>query len=347
MRRRQPLCLALVLSLAAPGCFVFDESLYRAREDAAIEEVDGGLTTIALADDCRGPVPELSLGVTRAFDTSGLSNDYANLGCTGRPQPGPDGFFSVTMAAGERWHFHIRRSGMGADPVIFALDGMCLDLECDPPNALDACRADSDEHLSIHATTSGTYYVGIDSGGAAGFAGRVEVYRPVCGDGAQTHGESCEPGVTAGVECTNDCRARLLDGGAEHEVNDDAFMANLLELPLGETITIRGRIGALCENDVFAIDVPAGGGSIAAALLTAGGAECPSGTLSSELQLLGTDGIVVRGEGTVRAGFCPSIDASDVFATRLPMGRYFVRIYALNDTVVRPFDYQLRISLAP
>lgn len=365
---RPILALVLALALAAPGCFVFDEALYRAREsdagldggreedahvelDAPIDDagpVDGGIPVVALADDCSGAVPELSIGagisVSRAFDTTGLGNEYANLGCTGRPQPGPDGFFSIQMTAGERWHFHVRRSGMGADPVIFALDGMCLDLACDPPNALDACRADSDEHLSIRATMTGTYYVGIDSGGTSGFAGRVEVYRPLCGDGVQTHGESCEPGVTPDVTCASDCRAQLADGAAEHEVNDDSYMANVLAVTTGSTITISGRVGALCENDVFAVDVPAGG-SIRAELLTAGGGTCPAGTLASELQLLGTDGVVVRGEGAVRTGACPSIDATDTFARALPSGRYFVRIYALNETVERPFDYQLRVTL--
>lgn len=370
MQRRASLFFSIVLALAAPGCLVFDESLYLARErDAAVDAgadldaqvgedagaadagpaPDGGLPSVALADDCTGTVPELVLesgvSVQRAFDTRGLTNDFASLGCTGRPQAGPDGFFAVEMTAGERWHFHVRRQGTGADPVIFVLDGMCLDLACDPPNALDACRADSDEHLSLVAGMTGTYYVGLDSGNVDGFAGRVEVFRPVCGDGVQTHGESCEPGVTPVVDCTTDCHARLVDGASEVEVNDDSYMANLLATTAGVPLTVTGRIGSLCESDVFAIDVPAGG-AISADLLTAGGAACPSGTLTTELQLLAPDGIVVRGEGALRSGACPSIDPTpDTFARGLAAGRYYVRVYALNDIVDRPFDYQLRVTV--
>lgn len=351
MNRRASLVLSIVLALAAPGCLVFDESLYLARErDAGADATtagDGGLPTVALADDCSGAVPELALGddvsVQRAFDTTALADDYGTLGCIGRPQPGPDGFFAVEMTAGERWHFHVRRQGTGADPVIFVLDGQCLDLACDPPNALDACRADSDEHLSIVAGFTGTHYVGIDSGNADGFAGRVEVFRPVCGDGAQTHGESCEPGVTPSVDCTSDCHARLVDGAGEHEVNDDSYMANLLAATAGTPLTVTGRIGSLCESDVFAIDVPAGG-AVAAELLTAGGSACPEGTLATELQLLGPDGVVVRGRGAA-AGNCPAIAGTETFATGLAAGRYYLRVYAVNDVVDRPFDYGLRVTL--
>lgn len=349
-RARTALLLALALAIATPGCFVFDESLYRAREDAGAGSTDGGLALLALADDCAGSVPmvELEDGATswlRSFDTRGLADDHTNLSCTGRPSPGPDGFFAIEMQRGERWHIHVRRRSQGADPVLFVLRGICDERNCDRPLGLDACRVDSDEHLSLVATTSGVHYVGIDSSNAEGFAGSVEVFRPECGNGVLEHGESCEPDVDPTITCNDECRVVLSGGDEEREVNDDAFMANELDISAG-SMSIGGRVGALCEIDVYAIDVPAGGGSIRASLRTAGGADCPSGTPSIELQLVGADGIVQLGAGTVRgSSACPSIDATDAFANDLPEGRYHLRVYALNDEVSRPFDYSLGVEL--
>lgn len=348
MRARISLLLALALGSATPGCFVFDESLYLERDAGAAS--DGGLPLLALADDCSGTVPvvEVGEGATswmRSFDTRGLGDDHTNLTCTGRPSPGPDGFFAIDMEAGERWHVHVRRRSEGADPVLFVLRGICDERNCDRPLGLDACRADSDEHLSLVATTTGRYFVGIDSANSDGFAGSVEVFRPECGNGVLEHGESCEPGVDPTITCTDECRVLLSGGEEEREVNDDAFMANELDVS-GGAMSVGGRVGALCELDVYAVDVPEGGGSLRASLRTAGGADCPAGTPATELQLVGPDGIVVLGSGSVRgASTCPSIDETDAFASGLDAGRYHLRVYALNDEISRPFDYSLRVEL--
>lgn len=341
--------LALALVLGAPGCFVFDESLYLER-DAGEETPDAGSPGLALADTCSGEVPVATFegGATswlRAFDTRGMRDDHSNLSCTGRPAPGPDGFFAIDMQAGERWHIHVRRRSEGADPVLFVLRGNCDERSCDRPNGLDACRVDSDEHLSLVASSTGRYFVGIDSSNAEGFAGSIEVFRPLCGNGTQEHGESCEPGVDPTLTCNEECRVVLSGAAQEHEVNDDARMANELDVS-GGAMSVGGRIGALCELDVFAVDVPAGGASIRASLRTAGGADCPPGTPAAALQLVGADGIVVLGEGTARGtSVCPSIDDTDTFATDLPAGRHHLRVYALNDEVARAFDYSLRVEL--
>lgn len=349
-RPRVRISVIFFSAFAVSGCFVFDESLYLHRDGGTGTTFEGGIQVLSLADTCEANVPMATFegGATswmRAFDTRTLRDDHTNVGCTGRSSPGPDGFFAVDMEAGERFHIHIRRRSAGADPVLYVLRQICDERNCDRPFGLDACRADSDEHLSILATSAGRYYVGIDSGNEEGFAGSVEVFRPTCGNGMQEHGESCEPGVDPTLTCTDQCRVVLSGAAQEHEVNDDSRMANELELGAA-SVAIGGRIGTLCELDVFAFDVPAGGGSIRASLRTAAGGACPSGTPTTALELLGADGIVVFGEGSLRSGSaCPSIDETDAFATNLVEGRYHLRIHAVNTEIVRPFDYSLAAEL--
>jgi hypothetical protein len=349
MPRSRVFIVVVLHAWVTSGCFVFDESLYLNRDGGA-GSTDGGVPAVSLADTCETNVPLVTFenganSWMRAFDTRSLRDDHTNLGCTGRSSPGPDGFFAVDMEAGQRFHIHIRRRSPGADPVLYVLRQICDERNCDRPFGLDACRADSDEHLSILATSSGRYYVGIDSGNSEGFAGSVEVFRPTCGNGMQEHGESCEPGVDPTLTCTDQCRVVLTGTAQEHEVNDDSRMANELDLGAASAM-VGGRIGSLCELDVFAIDVPNGGGSIRASLRTAAGGSCPSGTPATSLQLLGADGIVVFGEGSERGGSaCPSIDETDAFASGLAAGRYHLRIHALNEEIARPFDYSLAVEL--
>lgn len=351
MSKRVLLTLSCFLALSAPGCLVFDASLYQAREMDAGATPDAGRAVLALADDCTGAVPEVRVpegaaDISIDLDTRGLSDDYSNLTCTGRPAPGPDGFFAVQMEVGERWHFHVRRRGDGADPVIFVLPAGCDERQCDLPNGLDACGVDSDEHLSFRAPSAGLYLVGVDSRNADGFEATVQVIRPTCGNGVMDHSETCDDDNNVdGDGCDAECRRELpATGASEAEVNDDAFGANVLTMTTGAT-TVSGRIGALCESDVFAVDVPEGA-SLTATVGDAADAACPAGTPSMELQLISSNGITIRGRGTARGGSeCPSIDATDAFATGLAAGRYFVRIYAVNTEVVRPFDYRLRVTV--
>lgn len=337
------------------------------RADASVEQdggvaddggpvvmIDGGpvLERLVLADDCNAGVPVITLddapSVMRAIDTRSLGNDYDTLGCITRPTPGTEGFFAVDMIAGERWHFHVRRKSAGADPILYVFQNMCSDLACDREAGLDACRQDSDEHLSLLATQTGRYYVGIDSGVEGGFEGSIEVFRPVCGDGVQTHGESCEPGINPMITCmAAECRVALSPGGSvkEEEVNDDSFMANQLMIAGGQSIRLSGRTAALCENDMFGIDV-AEGESIRASLRTAGNAACPVAETTPvyDLQVLGADGVVVLAHGENHTGGCPSIEEGDAAGEPLSAGRYYVRVYALNPAA-RPFDYTLNVSV--
>ncbi len=351
--RRTTTLIALVCALTMPGCFVFDAGLYQARErDAGAAPVDAGLLSLDLADDCTGAVPELVVpaghaDVSIALDTTGLTNLYSNLICTGRPAPGPDGFFQVQMTAGERWHFHVRRRGEGIDPLVFVLPS-CDPRSCDIGGGLDACRVDADEHLSFVAPRTGTYFVGIDNAAGAAFEGTVQVIRPTCGNGAMEHSEPCDDANTDdGDGCDSQCRVEIGMGAREGEPNDDRFGASVLVMPAAGPLQVTGRLAALCESDMFVVDVPAGG-AVSSAVWTAGASACEATELPNmELQLIAPDGITIRGAGRARGtNACPSIDpAEDTFARGLAAGRYFVRVYALNEELARPFDYTLEVAV--
>lgn len=353
---------------AVPGCFVFDASLYMQRDggiDASTPETDAGggdgggadsggpdagAPTVVLADFCTDTVPMLEIpdGTSLAryeFDTTSLSNDLGAIGCTGRSQPGDDGFFAVRMRSGERWHFHVRHRDPMSDPSIYVLS-TCDERTCTAESGLDVCRTAADEHMSFVAPSTGTFFVGLDNGTTGGFAATVEIIRPTCGNTQREHSETCDDGdVESGDGCDSQCRAELASGASEIEVNDDWFSANVLSVVPGSTFTLSGAIGSVCEIDTFAIDV-SDGGSVRASVLSGAGVSCSGAVPDMELQLLAPNGLLVRGSGMPRDGnLCPSITDADGFATGLAAGRYYVRVYSLDAELRGRFDYQLRIDV--
>lgn len=345
--------LSLVaLCLAFPGCLVFDPSLYMnvdAGPDGAIPPLAG-----ELAEVCGDQAPLLTLGGevrshSFAIDTRGRTDDARDVsGCTGRAEGGPDLFLAIEGEATDRWHFHARvdPEAGGANPAIYVLRG-CDAAACE--DGLDLCGAGADEHLTFVPGASDTYVVGFDSPDAEGFAGTVEAYRTVCGDGVEEHGEGCDDGNVAGEDgCDAACRIELSGPSViELEVNDDVHAANRLLLGAAGAISVRGEITRLCEVDVFAVEVPAGG-SLAAAVRADGGAAClaaAEGIVLELLELGATGRPRVRVAGTVPSGSsCPEIGASAAAARDLPAGTYFLRVSKVQDRAVE-LRYQLDVTL--
>lgn len=351
MSSSRPLA-ALVLGVTSLslGCSnTFDPALFAS--DGGGVGGDAGPPVFRLADYCSGEtVPAITLpdgasSTSMAIDTRGLAdNGSSELSCARRTPTGPDGFATVTMAANDRWHFHFRHVGE-ANPVLYVLPS--CDVRLCASDVADTCDGGADEHLTITTgATGGTYFLGIDTPDAAGLTGTLEVIRPVCGNGLLEHSETCDDNNRApGDGCDENCRAELSVGGQLEEANpnDDRFSANHI---LGEgPITVTGRVATVCEVDWFMIDVPAGA-SVDARLLTATGAACTSTRPEHvELDLFRETGALPIATGVETGGGCAAIDDTTPGSTGLAAGRYFLRVYALNDFVDRPFDYGLRVTL--
>jgi cysteine-rich repeat protein len=351
--------LVLPLTLLAAGCInTFDPSLF-ARDaggppaDGA-PTFDGGPPLLALADYCSGGVPALTIpaGSTASsigIDTTALIDDVSTdvTACVRGSPTGPDGFARVQMEAGERWHFHFRHIG-DANPALYVLD-TCDPRRCRDDRAVNLCDQGADEHLSFEAPAAGEYLIGLDTFDAVGLTGTLEIIRPVCGNGLLEHSETCDDGDReAGDGCDEECRDEITSAPTdrgETEVNDDRFSANHV-LAGTEPLLVTGRVASRCESDWFVLDVPADA-SLRAEITTSSGGSC-AGSLDVPdpftLDLLAADGLTVLGTATPVAN-CPAIDPSrDTFATSLPSGRYYLRLFgAVEDG--RTFNYGLRITV--
>lgn len=381
---RSALALALALAPTAGCVDNFDPRLYQAREAEAGAQVDAGMDaaldvdagddaaatdanldagtdaaipSLTLADFCTSAssVPMIprpasatdAVSTAYLIDTRGLSDDVSAVAaCTGSVQAGVDGFASVTMLAGERWHFHLRRPTT-ANAALYILDSACDERTCAGRAGQDQCGTAADEHFSFTAPADGLYFLGVDSESGAGFTGELDVIHPVCGNHVKEHSEGCDDGNTTGGDgCDAVCRAELSSGASEAEANDDAYSANHVVLAASGSTSIIGHIASACESDVFAFDVPAGEqGDVTATLaLTTGG--CPAdATVPIDLAVLATDGSTVLATTTLAAtGGCPSVGGGGSALASLAPGTYYVSIRSIATSFDRPLDYRLTID---
>jgi hypothetical protein len=310
--------------------------------------LDGGPPVFPLADYCSGEtVPELVLpagasSISVAIDTRLLNdNGSGELTCSREAARGPDGFATVRMGANDRWHFHFRHVG-DPDAILYVLPS--CDVRLCTEVVADACNTAADEHLTV---TTGSmpvdYFLALDTPDVAGLTGSLEVIHPTCGNGILEHSETCD----GTARCGTDCRAELSGAFLEEaNPNDDRFSANHI-LGMGP-IMVTGRIVTSCEVDWFMIDVPEGA-DVDAALLTSTGTACGASRPQIELDLFRESGSLPIATGIEAGGGpCAAIaSATAPGARNLAAGRYFLRVYALNDIVDRPFTYGLNVTVTP
>ncbi|MDB4928629.1 MAG: hypothetical protein JWM10_1113 [Myxococcaceae bacterium] len=266
---------ALLGALTLAGCDVFDPAAYQQNGAA-----------VTLADRCESiaslPVVQPALQRLVQLDTRNLADQYREFSsCTGNELPGNDGFFAVSMRAGETWHFHVDLdpSNPDADPAIYVLPD-CNTQSCSPVAASDLCGAGRSEHFSFRPTADGVQLIGIDSKVRGGALYNVTVVHPLCGNGQLEHGEPCDDArAQAGVTCER-CH-KVLTRAQDTEVgvaNDDYVNAMVVRPADGAPLQgfpVQGTVGG-CDVDMFSFDA-AEGVAITATLAPRNGATCPPG----------------------------------------------------------------------
>jgi len=339
MRILPPISACLVASVLLAGCNFFDPALYQASE----------LPPFPLADSC-GPtvtVPSISETFVGIVDLSTQHDQFNDLGvCVDNQRtPGPDGFLSIAMQAGDKWHFHAKVLDTLGDPALYVLD-TCDDRACQLGGGADICGSGEDEHCSFVAPRAGTCIIGIDDKGAGGGMYDLLAMHPTCGNIAAEHSEGCDDGNTdPGDGCDKGCRFELADGVVEHEPNDDFTGANRMPL-VGGSGSATGLLEGRCDPDFYAVRVSEGG-SVTAHMTNTAGTACSLASPVSVLELVGADGVNAIGAGVNPAGSgCPSIDG-DAFTTGLPAGIYYIRITSPDVDTWLPYKLSVQVAGAP
>ena len=372
-------CLTLLLATALSGCVIVDSALFEnlppAGTDMGVDSsvdlgprdlgppdlaLDGGPPGIVAADVCGDPMTPVLAGTTRMLkvDTTTATGASLTPSCGSSMARGLDRFFAIDVAAGEYWHFHLAAdpmfepSEMTRNPVVYVLAsdgaGGCNErpATCGPVYA-DSCMGRFDEHFAFVAPAPGRYYVGVDDASAGGGHYELNAFRPVCGNGMQEHGESCDD-RDAGT-CTLSCRKIVGETAAgpfpaEAEFNDNPVEANEMSFFGTTNVQISGDVGGGldCYPDVFQIRAMAANTHITVDALTMTGAACASASSALySLELRDAAG-TVRGVATDDPMGCPHIEAP-----MLAAGVYFLTIRADDLIATANAFYNLRITRTP
>jgi cysteine-rich repeat protein len=165
---------------------------------------------------------------------------------------------------------------------------------------------------------------------------------PLCGDGLLTAGEKCDDGnTTSGDCCSASCQ---VEPGCEVEPNDTRPEADALASgvnPVGFTGDgkIRGSIGVIGDQDVFAFDLAPALSVVRIETFDASGADCPAGT-DTKLQLLSALGVPMYTDDDGGIGACSALEVS------LPSGGYYLRVQQSGNVAVIP-GYTLEVDVQP
>ncbi len=353
---RLTLLILLCIVPTVLACDVFDPQLYMDRDAGPADSggsdsapvdsgtvdsgaVDSGVVT--LSNTCLGGPPLVtSTAEPISVDTTALSNNISSdvTSCAGSSAPGNDGFFSVEMTAGERWHFHVTALEPDGDPVVYVLGSGCDARGCQRGDATNNCNR-QDEHFTYVAPRDGTFIVAVDDAKGRGGTYTVLPVRPTCGNGLPLeHSETCDEDSP---NCTDECTAVIGDGGSEAEPNDDAVGANVLNFTSGR---VRGDIASQCDLASFRFTAPAGA-ALTASVFTRGTSACNSAAPALDLELLSPDGRTLFGSVSAGIGECPQILGTEPFATGLD-GDYVLRIRPTGDEVgIYDFDLDLTVAV--
>ena len=238
------------------------------------------------------------------------------------------------MTAGERWHFHVH-GGTEQDLVLF-LQSSCNPRTC--VKAVDRCPKGQDEHLSVVAENTGTYYLGID-----GLDGNANVtalsVHPVCGDGQKgIHSKVCEDSNNTDGDGSTRSAAPKSKGLALSRFQRRHLRGQCARFNDAPVMIKRADWRPLRHRYVLG-KIPAGG-SVHAVMRNEAGAPCTADLSAVTMKI--TDALdVARATGapSVDSGTCPTITLGPVATA----GEYFHPSQTENSTMA--FKYQLEVTL--
>lgn len=317
----------------AVACTTFDEKIDLSADtpDAAANLlVDSCQDVTAIAMPIFEPVTATLMGYTSEINNLSTCNIAA-------PATGPDGFFSFSALAGERWHIMARP--MDADNrVRVAILDACDDRSC--VQSADNCHEGEPEHMNFTAPTGGEYIVAID----ADKMGMVMVMamKPPCGDGNKQHGETCDDNnAMDGDGCSSTCQAEILTAEEdEQEPNDGFFESNIILMDTPGMVTMKGQSGGACEIDRFTATVPENG-SLTVDIKNSQGEDCGSEVGEMSLMILDENGAQLAKEEML--GGCPSFLGEGLSAGDYQM---VLETHSEEGQEVTLFSYQMEITVA-
>jgi cysteine-rich repeat protein len=179
-----------------------------------------------------------------------------------------------------------------------------------------------------------------------GFActGRPSECSPLCGDGIVLPSEQCDDGnTTSGDCCSASCQ---VEPGCEAEPNNTTAEADALASgvnPVGFTGDgkIRGSIGVVGDEDLFAFDLAPAQSVVRIETFDASGADCAAG-VDTKVTLLNSLGVPVptRSDDDSGIGTCSALEIN------LASGGYFLRVQQATNSAVIPW-YTLEVDVQP
>jgi len=278
---------------------------------------------------CGDPLVSAITGTTTDIEveTSGAAMDSAAL--CGEPAGTQHVFMAIDALAGEAWHVHLSALDASGRPRMGLLTEACDPNDCVAEASF--CEGGSDEHFSFEAHRDGRYWVTMNDAMTGGGRYRAAVYRLVCGDGVEAHGEACDDGnLLGGDGCDHRCRVELSTLRThEYEPNDDRVGANVMLLE-GGALTITGTIaglGACAYPDVFRLAHP--GGTLAVTVEADGACDSSGG---EPMQAR-----VMNGAGALLIAFDLTDCAGGGSISDLSAGEYSIEIAAGERDVALPY----------
>ncbi|MBW2459144.1 MAG: pre-peptidase C-terminal domain-containing protein [Deltaproteobacteria bacterium] len=299
---------------------------------------DGDQAVDCLDDDCADAcgagcsntqaLTDPAHGVTG--DTTGHAND--EQGSCGESGSGGEVVYQVTAAQTGMIDVRLRSD---ADLMV-SLRTTCGEPSTELSCANHVATADGLEVLSAPVAAGDSLFVVVEgaTGAAAGAYELVEVAsRPVaCGDGHTDGGEDCDDGKSAGGGCMDDCTIAT----TESEPNDTAGQADAYSWPW------YGVLHKPDDVDLLSVMVPESGILIAKTFDLGDGA-CSASLMDTELTILGSDGVtVIDFDADSGPGNC-----SEVMASVLPAGTYYVQVQSHKHGAMATFGYELEIEVMP